>query len=89
MQVSVSIETVNLGMACTVHSSTTRLTCQKECDVRTWCPVAILSGTQAALLVLTATATWAWIVAPYFRTSLSLRGLEELHEAFGWLPSTP
>ena len=89
MQCRVSVETVSLGMACEVHSTTARLTCQKECDVQTWGPLAIFSGTQAALLVLAAAAAWARIVAPHFRTSLSLGGLEELHEAFGWLPGTP
>src|SRR5262245_2226877 len=76
-------------MACEVHSTTARLTCQKECDVRTWCPLPCFSGSQAALLVLAAAATRAWIVAPHFRTGLSLRGLEHLHQTFGWLSGTP
>ena len=89
MQCRVSIETVSIGMSCEVHSTTAGLTCQKECDVPTWCPVPCGSGAQAALLILAAAATWARIVTPRFRTGLSLRGLDELHEAFGWLPSTP
>src|SRR5262249_17231771 len=36
-----------------------------------------------------AAATRARIIAPYFRTGLRLRGLDELHEAFGRLPGTP
>src|SRR5207247_8797064 len=53
--------------------------------------VALLacSSAQAALRVLAAAAAWARIVAPRFRTGLRLRGLDELHEAFGWLPGTP
>ena len=46
-------------------------------------------GEAVAALVLAAAAAWARIVAPHFRTRLCLRGLEELHEAFGWLPGTP
>ena len=41
------------------------------------------------MLVLAAAATRARIVAPHFRTGLRLRSLDELHEAFGWLPGTP
>ena len=89
MQVRVSVETVNIGMSCKVHSSTSRLTCQKECDAQMWRPLAIFSGTQAALLVLAAAATWARIIAAHFRTGLNLRGMDELHEAFGRLPGTP
>ena len=83
------VETVHIDGAGTVHSSTAGLTCQKECDVRTWCRLAIFSGPQAALLVLAAAATRARIVAPHFRTGFRLRGLDELHEAFGGVPSTP
>ena len=89
MQVRVSVETVRLGMSCEVHSSTARLTCQNKCNVRTCSAVGYVSGAQAALLVLAAAATRARIVAPHFRTGLRLRGLDELHETFGWLPGTP
>src|SRR5262249_58050800 len=89
MQCRMCVETVRLGMSCEVHSSTARLTCQKKCDARTCCPRGCVSGTQAALLVLTATATWARVVAPHFGTSLHLGGLDHLHQAFGWLPGTP
>src|SRR4030095_9438533 len=89
MQCRVSVETVSLGMACEVHNTTARLACQKECNVRMWCPLAYFSGPQAALLVLATAATRARIVAPHFRTTLSLRGLEHLHQTFGWLPGTP
>src|SRR5712691_2943253 len=89
MQVRVSVETVRLGMSCEVHSSTARLTCQNKCNVRTCSAVGYVSGAQAALLVLAAAATRARVVAPHFRTGLDIRGLDQLHEAFGWLPGTP
>src|SRR5262249_47334579 len=47
------------------------------------------SGTQAALLVLAATATWAWVVAPHFGTGLHLCSLNHLHQAFDGLPGAP
>src|SRR5262245_24495333 len=80
------VETVSLSMSCEVHSTTASLTCQKECDVGTF---ACFSGAQAALFVFTATATRAWVITSHFRPGLSLRGLEHLHQTFGWLPGTP
>src|SRR5262245_41433587 len=79
MRVRVSVETVTMSIAHAVHSITVRLRCQK----------ARVSGTQAALLVLATATTRARIITSYFRPRLGLCGLDELHQAFGWLSGTP
>src|SRR5215471_3252696 len=89
MQCRMCVETVRLGMSCEVHSSTAGLTCQKKCDARMGCPRGCISAAQAALLVLTATATWARVVASDFGTGLHLGGLDHLHQAFNRLPGAP